>query len=82
MQETPMITTLKKHQNTNGVSVPVEVWWGNEWVKTDGWVEDDNTIFAKLTTRTGDVKMFRVENSKRSTSWRYELSGGTNNQKS
>lgn len=53
------------------VSVPVEVWWGLEWVRTEGCQVDEKTISARLQTRTGEVKICRIRNAKRAQMWRH-----------
>jgi hypothetical protein len=53
------------------LGVPVQVWWGLEWVKTTGYPENEQTISARLVTRTGETKMCRIRNTKSQTHWKH-----------
>jgi hypothetical protein len=53
-----------------GVSLPVEVWWGLEWVKTNATILDGRTIMADLINREGHKIKTRIHNSIGIKMWR------------
>jgi hypothetical protein len=51
--------------------LPVEVWWGLEWVKTTATQLNESTILAKLVNREGNNCHCKIRNSKGVKMWRH-----------